>query len=124
MRREVNELIKTIGIYNLIIGCIVSLGLSFFFGKKSMLFLLAIELGFINLIINSWTIQGNVNKKEGITFLKVVLFLMIRLLLISGPAIILFTKSEVSFFIFISGYISQIFSITYYGTKLKGRKVM
>lgn len=123
MRGEVSSLIKIIGIYNLIIGGVTSVILSFFFGAKGGLFFLGIELGFINFIINSCTTRKMVNERKGSGFLTMILSLMIRISLICGPAIILFIKSEVSFFIFISGYICKTLSIVCYGVYLRRGEV-
>lgn len=123
MKGEVRDLIKKIGIYNLIIGGITSVILSFFFDAKSVLFFLGIELGFINFIINSCTTRKMINGRKRSGVITMILFLTIRISLICVPAIILFIKNEVSFFIFTSGYISQILSIICYGVYLKRGEV-
>lgn len=121
MRDELVHLLKTIGLYDLILGCAVSVVLWSFFGSAAVLFLIGIGLGFINFLINSYATKKMLDKKKGgrITY---ILSLLVRITLICGPAIIIFTQSEVSFFIFISGYISQILSIVCYGVNLRRRE--
>ncbi|WP_040192764.1 ATP synthase subunit I [Clostridium culturomicium] len=121
MGDELKHLLKTIGLYDLIIGCIVSIILWRFFGSAAILFLSGIVLGFINFLINSCATRKMVDNQKGggITY---ILSLFVRIIIICGPAIIIFTQSEVSFFIFISGYISQILSIVCYGVNLRRRE--
>lgn len=118
---ELRYLLKTIGLYDLILGTIASIVLSKFFGINAVLFLIGIVLGFINFLINSYATKKILYKKKG-GGLTYVLSLLARIIIICGPAIIIFTQSEVRFFIFISGYISQIFSIVCYGVNLKRRE--
>lgn len=122
MGKELIVLIKTIGVYDLIIGIIISFILSFFFEGSSLLFLLGIVLGFINFVVNSYTTRKVVAKTSGFSLFTIILSLLIRITLICGMAIIIISKSEVNFFIFISGYISQILSIVCYGVNLRGRE--
>ena len=121
MRNELVHLLKSIGLYDVIFGCIISTVLWMFFGSAAVLFLIGLALGFINFLINSYATKRMINKKSksGLFF---VLSLLVRITIICGTAIIIFMKSEVNFFIFISGYISQILSIVCYGVKLRRRK--
>ena len=121
MRNELVHLLKSIGLYDVIFGCIISAILWMFFGSAALLFLIGLALGFINFLINSYATKRMINKKSksGLFF---VLSLLVRITIICGTAIIIFMKSEVNFFIFISGYISQILSIVCYGVNLRRRK--
>lgn len=121
MGNELKHLLKTIGLYDLMLGSIVSIILWRFFGSEATLFLAGIGLGFINFLINSYATKKMVDKQKG-GGMTYILSLFVRIMVICGPAIIIFTQSEVSFFIFISGYISQILSIVCYGVKLKRRE--
>lgn len=121
MGNELVHLLKTIGLYDMILGVIISAVLWSFFGGAALLFLLGIGLGFINFLINSYATKKMVDKKKG-GGMNYILFLLVRILVICGPAIIILTQSEVNFFIFISGYISQILSIVCYGVNLKRRE--
>lgn len=118
MKDELFHLLKFIGLYDVILGCIMSAVLWIFFDSTSLLFLFGLILGFINFLINSYTTKRMINKKakNGLIF---VLSILVRITLICGTSIIIFMKSEVNFFIFISGYISQILPIVCYGVKLK-----
>lgn len=121
--KEVRILIKTLGTYNLIIGGITSILLSFFLKIRVVFFILGILFAFVNLIVNSYTIKISISKRGGHRFIIVTLSLMIRIMLICGLAIVLFFKSEVNFFAFIGGYIYQVLPILIYGFKLKNQKV-
>ncbi len=123
MKDELVPLLKTIGIYDLFIGIIISIFLSIFFKGAAILFLFGISLGFINFLINSHATKIMVHKKDKLGVLTILLSLLIRVSLICGPAIVILMKSEVDFFIFISGYISQTLSIVCYGINLRGREV-
>lgn len=123
MKGELVPLLKTIGIYDLIIGIIISIFLSIFFKGEALLFLFGISLGFINFLINSYATRRIVHKKDKLGVLTIILSLLIRVSLICGPAIVILMKSEVGFFIFISGYISQILSIVGYGVCLRRQEV-
>lgn len=120
MRNELGDLIKTIGLYDLILGCSISIILYIFLGSTALLFLVGIALGFINFLINSYATRKMVDKNGGGT--TYITSLLVRILVICGPAIVIFMKSEVSFFIFITGYISQILSIVCYCIHLRRRK--
>lgn len=121
MGNELKHLLKIIGLYDLILGSSVSIILWRFFEHDAILFLAGIGLGFINFLINSYATKKMIDKQKG-GGLTYVLSLFVRIMVICGPAIIIFTQSEVRFFIFISGYISQILSIVCYGVKLKRRE--
>lgn len=121
--KEVRDLIKALGTYNLIIGGITSILLIFFLKIKVVFFILGILFAFINFIVNSYTIKISISKRGGHRFIIVTLSLMIRIMLICGLAIVLLFRSEVSFFAFIGGYIYQGLPMLIYGIKLKNQEV-
>ncbi|MEG1256476.1 hypothetical protein [Clostridium sp.] len=118
MNKECVNLIKTIGFYDLVIGIIISLILLWPFGVSSLFFLLGIICGFINLIINSYTIEMQLMRDNSFKGLLVILSYICKMVIVCGTSLAIIVKSEVSFFIFISGYTAQILAVLCYGVSL------
>ncbi|MEG0132685.1 MAG: hypothetical protein RR891_01350 [Clostridium sp.] len=122
MDNECVNLIKTIGFFDLVIGIIFSLILSGPFGMISWFFLLGIMCGFVNIVINSYTIEMQLMKETSFKGLLTVIAYIFKIAIVCGTSLVIITKSEVSFFIFIAGYTAQILAVLCYGDSLRKRE--
>lgn len=116
---ELNKvLLKKVAMYDLIISLIFISGGYFFLGSSTVFFFLGIVFSFINLSINSFVTNYLIieyKKKKSIFILFGTLF---RIFLVCGVGLIIISKSDLNFIIYIIGYTSQLLSIVLYGLSL------
>ncbi|MEG0308184.1 MAG: hypothetical protein RR636_09590 [Clostridium sp.] len=122
MNNECMNLIKTIGFFDLVIGIIFSLILSGPFGMISWFFLLGIMCGFVNIVINSCTIEMQLMKETSFKGVLTVISYIFKISIVCGTSLVIIAKSEISFFIFIAGYTAQILAVLCYGNSLRKRE--
>lgn len=119
MYNENISLLKQIASFNLILSLIfISIGY-FIFGKACLFFILGIGIALINLFVNSLAL--NISIKENNSMSKIILILsqIYRIIIVSLVAAYIVNRSTINFFIFITGYTSQIISLMLYGFKTK-----
>lgn len=123
MNKDCLHLVKVVGVYDCVIGIIVSSILTLFFNWNSWFFLLGIGCSLVNFIINSHSIQmmTRYNRFKGLLIIFSYLF---RIGFICSISLAVIAKSEVSFFIFIAGYTAQFIAVGGYGFKLKNQEGM
>ena len=122
MGKECIDLIKDIGIYDLIIGGVISLILIPFFGGGAGLFYLGLGCSFINFIINSYANHRIISTKNIFHEFLIIISYVIRGGFICSIAMLLIIKKDLFFFIFIAGYSAQLISIVIYGLRLNTRE--
>lgn len=122
MNKECSDIIKLVGLFDFIIGIIVSLILMFFFSWISWFFLLGIVCSFVNFIVNSFTTETIIIKDRKFKGLLIILSYIVRIGLVCGISLAIIKKSEVSFFIFIAGYTAQLLAVLCYGFSLKSQE--
>jgi len=111
--------IKKIAIYDFGLS-LLFIGVSYFFIEFSaFFFLLGILFALINLVLHS-IVTNLILLKEG--FHKTVITIvssMFRILLICIPGVLIVSKSNINFLLYILGYTSQMISLVFYGLRLK-----
>lgn len=116
---ELNKvLLKKVAMYNFIISIIFASVGYFFLGDSTKFFFLGIFFSYINLSINSFVTKHLIieyKKKKSIFILFGTLF---RIFLVCGVGLIIISKSDLNFIIYIIGYTSQLLSIVLYGLSL------
>lgn len=118
--KELNKVfLENIAKYDLILS-LFFVGISYFFIKSSALFfLLGIFYAYTNLMINSFVtnhvVKGEYNGKR----FFVLIFSILRVALVGITGIIIISKSNLNFIIYIIGYTSQLISIIFYGLSLR-----
>ncbi|MFR1709880.1 MAG: ATP synthase subunit I [Clostridium sp.] len=122
MNKECLDIIKIVGLFDFIIGIIVSLILMLFFNWISWFFLFGIVCSFINFIVNSLTTQMIIMKDKRFKGLLILLSYVVRIGLVCGISLAIIRKSEVSFFIFIAGYTAQLIAVLCYGFTLRSQE--
>ncbi|MEW8994759.1 ATP synthase subunit I [Clostridium sp.] len=122
MNKECLDIIKIVGLFDSIIGIIVSLILMFFFSWISWFFLLGIVCSLVNFIINSFTTETIIMKDKRFKALLILLSYTARIGLVCGISLAIIKESEVSFFIFIAGYTAQLLAVLCYGFSLKSQE--
>ena len=122
MNKECLDITKLVGLFDFIIGIIVSLILMLFFGGISWFFLLGIVCSFVNFIVNSFTTQMITMGDKRFKGLLILLSYITRIGLICGISLAIIKESEVSFFIFIAGYTAQLLAVLCYGFSLKSQE--
>lgn len=112
------ELIKVVGMYDFVIGILISIILLPFLNIQSCNFALGILCGFINFIINAFTTKQISKDCCKSRLMMILLSYGVRIALVCGIGITLAKVSIVSFIVFIVGYSAQLLSILLYGLRL------
>lgn len=116
---ELNKVfLKKVAIYDVIISIIFASVGYLFLGDPTVFFFLGIFFSFVNLSINSLVTNYLIiehKKKKSIFILFGTLF---RIFLVCGVGLIIISKSDLNFIIYIIGYTSQLLSIVLYGLSL------
>jgi ATP synthase protein I len=118
--KELNRVfLKKIANYDLILS-LFFVGMSYFFIKSSALFfLLGIGFAYINLRINSFITKLLILKEGKNKTIFLLIGPLFRVALVCIPGIIIISKSNLNFIIYIIGYTSQLISMILYGLSLR-----
>lgn len=117
---ELNKvLLKKVAAYDLIISVVfISVGY-LFLGSSTAFFFLGIFFSYINLSMNSFVTNNLlIEYVPGKNILR-LLSTLFRILLVCGVGVIIISKSDLNFIIYIIGYTSQLLAIVLYGLNLK-----
>ncbi|EQB89297.1 hypothetical protein J2Z44_000862 [Clostridium punense] len=117
---ELNKvLLKKVAAYDLIISVVfISVGY-LFLGSSTIFFLLGMLFSYINLSMNSFVTNNLlIGYVPGKNILR-LLSTLFRILLVCGVGVIIISKSDLNFIIYIIGYTSQLLAIVLYGLNLK-----
>jgi ATP synthase protein I len=110
-------LLKKIAIYDLMLAmCFIGLGY-FFISSSSLFFLLGIFFAWINLAVNSLATNFLLLKEGTIKRILGIGSNLFRILLVCVTGIIIITKNDLNFIIYIIGYTAQLISIVLYGIR-------
>ncbi|WP_157785667.1 hypothetical protein [Clostridium tunisiense] len=120
MVNELNKvLLKKIATYDLGL-CLIFITVGYiFYGISAMFFFLGIFFAYVNLSINSLVTSYLLTKCNPGKRMFILFGTLFRTLLVSITGIIIITKSDLNFIIYIIGYTSQLISMVLYGLNLK-----
>lgn len=119
MNEDLQQTLKKIITFDLIITIIVLIATTFIFKSYRLIILLGLAISLINFVLNGIITEYSMNyKRDSFTFINFLGFVF-RVIVVCGIALMLFQYNKFNVIAYMFGYTLQFVSLTVYGLNTK-----
>lgn len=121
MQKDLQEMIKRILFFDLIVALILFVITNFMFKEYKLVLILGLFIAFLNFVLNGIiTEYALINKQSNFNSLMIIGFVL-RVLIVCAIAIMLLKYNKFNVVAYMLGYSSHFISLTLYGIDLKNK---